>query len=77
MSEWQPISTAPKNPSGESYGPWLLVFNGHNNSVFQARWECNGAAKGWYAKNEPKGFFSVQVTHWMPLPEPPHNTNSK
>lgn len=71
MSEWQPIDTAPKNAPGESYGPWLLVFNKYDYGIYQARWECRGETKGWYAKNNPNSFFSHNVTHWMDRPVNP------
>lgn len=71
MSEWQAIETAPKNPTGESYGPWILVFYRYDHCAYQARFECRGDERGWYAKNISKALFGHCVTHWMPRPNPP------
>jgi hypothetical protein len=56
MMEWQPIETAPKD------GTVIIVYA---PDFFQtAAWVGNGwtnAANSWLG----------DVTHWMPLPEPP------
>lgn len=72
VSEWQPIETAPKNPPGKLYGPFVLVFNQHNHVVYQARWApVNQFSLGWAmfdGEAVPRGDM---VSHWMPLPTPP------
>lgn len=83
MSEWQPISTAPKD------GPSILLCD--DNTVTLGWWQdaeddgvdYMGADAGFvdYAFNDfnPSRLFGNkayqykgnQPTHWMPLPEPP------
>ena len=84
MSEWQPIETAPKDGtwivglcscSIQSYGaPKPFVFTTRWVSEFWEGWEQDGEdtkrrvmsdLSHWRGHEEP--------THWMPLPEPPHN----
>jgi hypothetical protein len=69
MTEWQPIETAPKD------GTNILVANaeGWVGQVFwQNRWYNENHA-GWMIANcdEEYGEY-ITATHWMPLPEPPH-----
>jgi hypothetical protein len=62
MTEWQPIETAPKN-----YTVILVFWSGQ---VEMARW--NEEANQW--QEHYCGDFAIgenEVTHWMPLPEPP------
>lgn len=70
-NEWQPIETAPKNPSGESYGPYILIFHEYDRHIYESRWECRGDVRGWYAVGLNKPLFTDHVKHWMPLPNPP------
>lgn len=66
MSDWQPISTAPKDKT-----PILAWFNGSRPEPIIVRyvgglvwpWASMGALNGEYHEN--------YVTHWQPLPEPP------
>ena len=71
MSEWQPISTAPKNesvlifiPNAEHYGPGvyrgMLVDMGTG-----PHWSANGLHMGKDCGTH------YAPTHWMPLPAPP------
>jgi hypothetical protein len=58
--EWQPIETAPKD------GTWCLIWLIYNAAVV-AFWDEED--QGWYGignKIKPD-----EVTHWMPMPEPP------
>jgi len=73
MSEWQPIETAPKDDD-------VLVLIRYSNgySIDIANWQ----------EYYPKGFYWASarcvdglhirgnVTHWMPLPEPPTLTTT-
>jgi len=68
MNEWRPIETAPKERD-------LLLTDGE--TVCQGGWLCQvdqGAeyegqkcapSPGWWS------IFSIDPTHWMPLPDPP------
>lgn len=62
MSEWQPIETAPK-------GDVLLLcrrgFDG-DWSMHTGYWS-DGGRKGWTTG----AMWLDQMTHWMPLPDPP------
>lgn len=75
MSEWQPIESAPR-------GRPVLVFSPANNRAFIALFNPDGTS--WVETEndmrlERTGTFSSgggwfqpdEVTHWMPLPEPP------
>ena len=77
MSEWQPISTAPKD------GTPILVFPGLLGHPIVAAWERpakhppRGRVGNW---SDNFGFWRVVLTnkatpyiptHWMPLPPPP------
>jgi len=55
MSEWRPIETAPKD------GRDVLTWDG--DSVYLASFDKDK----WWVLVE----FTVEPTHWMPLPEPP------
>lgn len=76
MSGWQPIETAPKNPAGTFVGPVVLVWCTADNLPWPAYWGPGG--------NDNAGCWTVadgggdssemdegDVTHWMPLPDPP------
>ena len=62
MTDWQPIETAPKD------GTEILVFNGNSIWLVETEYEM-------YPKDNGCGCCSHsihdEVTHWMPLPEPP------
>lgn len=77
LSEWQPIETAPKD------GTKLLLFVVQEPDdycravglpegwsaieVGEYSWHCSGHEHGW--EHPTAG----SPTHWMPLPQPPHN----
>ena len=72
MSEWQPISTAPKD------GTSVLLAG--TRSVGEGFWddgsECYGhrGGAGWFWEGDRGSLLTASnaiVTHWMPLPEPP------
>jgi hypothetical protein len=78
---WQPIETAPKNPEGKFWGPTILVFCSADNFPWPAYWgQCNktgDATEGTWFCADGVGddeFDSRDVTHWMPLPNPPEAT---
>jgi hypothetical protein len=74
MSKWQPIEGGPD----ETRPPWdgepVLIFTDHNwtNRVHRAIWTD---IHGWAVEDCKFGPFALRgymnVTHWMPLPEPP------
>lgn len=59
-TDWQPIETAPRN--GDPI--WVYVPDDYQTAVVFHRglW-----------KTDVRNFFGVNATHWMPLPEPPHD----
>jgi hypothetical protein len=86
MSEWKPIETAPKDggmflgwvgaerwsgADGESSGHW------HDTSAADFCWwrVVEGSPDGGYFDNASGQIGDSQgVTHWMPLPQPPKET---
>lgn len=54
--QWQPIETAPKD------GTAIIVGGG------TAEWNPN--QYGWFS-HQGQAIIEWEVTHWMPLPEPP------
>ena len=72
--EWQPIETAPKNDAGECYGPAILIWNDAAQLPFACFW---GASEGNWIDAEGTNMVPHRIndiTHWMPLPEPPKET---
>lgn len=75
MTEWQPIATAPKD------GTWVLLTGGEISygwdSDDQPRVVIGQFAgeEGWHFAWYDSGFYGeyISPTHWMPLPEPPHD----
>ena len=71
MSEWQPISTAPKDMG------FLLAYNADRRVHGLVCWWPGGGWNGdgcWGWDKEPIAWSRQrgnQPTHWMPLPEPP------
>lgn len=68
MNEWQPLETAPRD------GTKIDLWHPTNGRFVNAFW-----CKQTYTLHEPWGWSSQQlgritgVTHWMPLPRPPHD----
>lgn len=74
MSDWQPIETAPRD------GTYVLLYNGE--PMWAGCYECaawfgEGETACWWSAGGPNGGLEVSyvkdgdLTHWMPLPEPP------
>ncbi len=63
MSEWQPISTAPKD------GTEVLAFWSNSCSMGIVLHETRPNRQGRHWCDE-EGYVS-DPTHWMPLPDPP------
>ena len=69
---WQPIETAPKD------GTHILLARTDSEWVCQGRYVCDD--KGWYELNNDASDHwggEIYPTHWMPLPEPPKDGESK
>lgn len=66
---WQPIETAPKGPRILGYGCLALE---DFQSVGTVRW-CQTYQEWHVDPNEASEYSpeACQLTHWMPLPEPP------
>ena len=64
MSEWQPISTAPRDGTrvllGYSEGDWIGAWVSYST-----------VSNGGYRLTFDEMFDGVEPTHWAPLPEPP------
>lgn len=77
MSDWQPITTAPKSTADGRHvnGIYLLGYcpeldmDNLYSAICIIWWEPHmNKGKGmWYGE----GGYEVHPTHWMPLPEPP------
>ena len=78
MSEWQPIETAPKN--GSTFIGWskywdepLTVAWSSRLGRFVSRWDgvevIEAAGDSWADYKNPN-----PLSHWMPLPAPPQET---
>lgn len=67
MSEWQDISTAPKD------GTKVLLYSKDDESeiIEVCYWIEEGIydEPGWFCSDEE--FCFVHPTHWMPIPDPP------
>lgn len=60
---WQPIETAPQDCD-----TYILVFTGYGCDVVSCHWHDDNGQPVWF-----NGDVTVGATHWMPLPEPPHD----
>lgn len=73
---WQPISTAPKNPVGEFYGPTILVFCAADELPWPAYWGQGMSGDGcWIVADDDKPapgneMAEGNATHWMPIEKP-------
>jgi hypothetical protein len=67
LTDWQPIETAPKD------GTRVIIFYSGDNfwDVCEARYTD---AEGWGDPNGCEWSCFADVTHWMPLPDPPRLT---
>jgi hypothetical protein len=68
---WRPIETAPKNPEGHPYGPWILVWKKYDHGVYQVRWQYNKDGMPFFKGKGETDLIIPAATHWQPLPEPP------
>ena len=69
-ADWQPIETAPKD------GRRILIYADIFPGIVVAHWqERNITGEGWVMdpESESWGAHDAKPTHWMPLPEPPHD----
>jgi hypothetical protein len=66
MTEWQDISTAPKD--GTKFLALMRGGNGDIEIAFHTHGEDGGFRVDSYA---PPMINEDWMTHWMPLPEPP------
>lgn len=63
---WQPIETAPKD------GTFVLLTDSDCDPCWLiAQWTRDA----WWGQRTPSGKCTIWrvATHWMPLPEPPHD----
>ena len=64
MTDWQPIDTAPDDTEVLVYGAW--IEGGSFKGVTMAVLSYDGNI--WFCE----GDHMEEITHWMPLPEPPY-----
>lgn len=63
MTEWQPIETAPEEDEKE-----ILGWDGMSMVVVYVGWRDQSGKRVYF-----NGNTSWDITHWMPLPEPPRD----
>lgn len=67
MSEWQDISSAPKD------GTWFLAYNPNSSMAWApyqfCSWRTDYTGKGYFAEEDTSE--ETEATHWQPLPAPP------
>lgn len=66
---WRPIETAPKDGTDVLLFrrlPWDPMPRPIVAGYFGTTEDC-----GWAAYDDPDKWIDGEVTHWMPLPEPP------
>jgi Protein of unknown function (DUF551) len=59
---WQPIETAPENEM-------VLIWDGEHVYTASYEYKHEMQTQVWLESND---FWISDVTHWMPLPEPPN-----
>ena len=78
MTDWQPIETAPRDEI--FLGFWQYVHYGDKSrtcGMSLVEWdECSGFWETFEDDNYRDGQFQEVFSHWMPLPEPPQETNT-
>lgn len=67
--QWQPIETAPRDGTEIILGAW--DEEGKFITVANARWVENYEATKEFWHDIEGSFKQEDVTHWMPLPQPP------
>jgi hypothetical protein len=63
MSEWKPISSAPKD------GTAILL--GHDQAVFDGWWDAEISAWVDGCSDRYEDLMTYEPTHWTELPSPP------
>lgn len=64
--EWKPIESAPKTLDELGFGPRFIGWGpGYNVQV------CEWDDEKETFVSESAAFYSIPLTHWMPLPQPP------
>lgn len=73
MSDW--ISVDDRLPEQES--PVLIIIKHSHHNILQAAFDYRVGSEGWYDfQSEEEVDFNV-VTHWMPLPTPPKESEDE
>lgn len=77
MSEWQDISTAPKDGTyvllSNKFGTWV----GKHQEVFTSGYRPPNPWKSMMLNHDHIPYVrSIIPSHWMPLPPPPQETNN-
>lgn len=71
--DWKPIETAPKDGSEMLAGTWHPDM-GAEGLVQVVYYEEDGASDFvWWVVDAQVARHRKVFTHWMPLPEPPHD----
>lgn len=65
MTDWQPSDTAPDDTEVLVYGAWIKGGGVKGVTIAVLSW----AGGVWFCEGDHMG----EITHWMPLPEPPHD----
>jgi hypothetical protein len=65
-AEWLPIETAPKD------GTTVIAYRPTTPPHIEGMHWCEGSWY-WSFDGDGPGEFSVEPTHWMPLPQPPQD----
>lgn len=60
MTEWQPISTAPKD------GTTIIIWDKDHGCMI-VEWMYGE----WHCSHDGEDMYGPEPTHWMPLPAPP------
>lgn len=63
VTEWRPASEPPKEE-----GEYIVMIDGANGPTTLWYSKCYD---GWYNYDEYDRIFKYDITHWMPLPQPP------
>lgn len=72
MSDWQPISTAPKD------GTVIQVWHAIHGCPVSVMWKeegfrFRGEILHWIERTYTSSWPERAFTHWMPLPQPPED----
>lgn len=73
MSEWHPAKTAPKDGTDIlGFGRAIVGHTRYANDIHVVWWDR--VALCWSGRDTRAEY---ELLFWMPLPPPPHNTNTK